>query len=111
VAFALVVVLLVPWGGTRRPWMVAVAIAPAFAWIAMTVSLVVEDRHTSDAVVMQASILRSADSAGAPPRLASQLPAGVEVVIVERRDDWTQIRLPSGATGWLPAAAVERVQP
>ncbi|MBZ0233097.1 MAG: hypothetical protein K8M05_12270 [Deltaproteobacteria bacterium] len=107
--FAAMVLLLVPWGGRRRPWMVAVALAPAITWVAMTVSLVVEDHHTSDAVVMQASILRTADSAGAPPRLASQLPAGVEVVIVERRDAWTQIRLPSGTTGWLPAAAVERV--
>ncbi|HUQ05160.1 MAG TPA: SH3 domain-containing protein [Kofleriaceae bacterium] len=108
-AFALMVLLFVPWGGKRRPWMVAVAIAPALTWVAMTVSLVVEDRHSADAVVMQASILRSADSAGAPPRLSSQLPAGVEVVIVERRDAWTQIRLPSGTTGWLPAGTVERV--
>lgn len=110
-AFASMVLLLVPWGGRRRPWMVAVAAAPAIAWVAMTVSLVVEDRHTSDAVVMQASVLRSADSAGAAPRLSTQLPAGVEVVIVERREDWTKIRLPSGTTGWLPVAAVERVAP
>jgi hypothetical protein len=109
-AFAVMVLLFVPWGGKRRPWMLAVAVAPALAWVAMTVSLVVEDRHSADAVVMQASVLRSADSGGAPPRLASQLPAGVEVVIVERRDDWTQIRLPGGTTGWLPAGAVERVQ-
>ncbi len=107
--FAVMVLLLVPWRGRRRPWMVAVALAPAITWIAMTVSLVVEDRRVSDAVVMQAGVLRTADSAGAPPRLASQLPAGVEVVIVERRDEWTQIRLPSGTTGWLPAAAIERV--
>jgi hypothetical protein len=108
-AFALMVLLFVPWGGKRRTWAIAVAIVPALTWVAMTVSLVVEDRHSADAVVMQASILRSADSAGAPPRLSSQLPAGVEVVIVERRDDWTRIRLPDGTAGWLPAGTVERV--
>ena len=110
VAFALMVLLLVPWRGSRRVWMVATAAAPGLIWAAMTVSLLIEERHSPDAVVMQASVLRTADSAGAPPKLSSQLPAGVEVVVVERRDDWTQVRLPSGTTGWLPAAAIERVE-
>ncbi len=107
--FAVMVLLLMPWGGRRRAWLAAVALAPGLTWIAMTVSLVVEDRHRSDAVVMQSIVLRTADSAGAPPKLATQLPAGVEVVIVERRDDWARVRLPSGTTGWLPASVVERV--
>jgi hypothetical protein len=108
-AFAITVLLLVAWGGRRRGWMVALSILPGLTWVAMTVSLLVEDRHTTDAVVMQARVLRTADSVNAAPTLATQLPAGVEVVIVERREDWTQIKLPSGTRGWLPAGSVERV--
>ena len=60
---------------------------------------------------MQSAILRVADRNGAPPKLATPLPAGVELTILEHRDDWDRIRLPSGETGWLPSSSLERVSP
>jgi hypothetical protein len=110
VAFALAILLIVPWGGRRRAWASA-AIVPALVWLAMTVSLVVEDRHSDDAVLMRSLVLRVADSAGAPPKRANPLPAGIEVAVVEQRVDWARVRLPGGTTGWVPTSAVERVNP
>jgi hypothetical protein len=76
---------------------------------AMVGSLVLENRHADDAVVMDAVVLRAADSAGAPAALAEPLPRGVEVTILERRDSWTRVSLPGGTSGWLPDGAVEPV--
>jgi SH3-like domain-containing protein len=58
---------------------------------------------------MQAMVLRTADSAGAPAARVTPLPAGVEATLSERRGDWARIRLANGTTGWLPAGAIERV--
>jgi tetratricopeptide (TPR) repeat protein len=109
-AFALAILLLVPWRGGRSGLRV-VAVLPLAVWLAMLASLVLEDRHIDDAVVMEGVVLRAADSAGAPAALSLPLPRGVEVVVVERRDGWTRIRLPSGGGGWVPATAVEPVRP
>ena len=108
-AFALAVLVLVPWSGTRRRSLTPLAIAAGLAWAAMMVSLAVEGGRSADAVVMQAAMLRTADSVGAPTAMSAPVPAGVEVVVVERRGDWTRIELASGATGWLPTGVVERV--
>jgi len=54
-------------------------------WIAMLASVVLEDRHPDDAIVMDAVILRAADSAGAPAALPQPLARGVEVTVVEHR--------------------------
>jgi cytochrome c-type biogenesis protein CcmH/NrfG len=108
IAFALAILLLVPWGGRRR--LVAFALVPAAIWIAMTASLVLEDRHPHDAVVMDSVMLRAADSAGAPSAMSQALPRGAEVTLLEARDGWTKIRLANGASGWVPASAVERVR-
>ncbi len=111
VAFALAVLLIVPWSGRRRRGLSALAVLPVAIWIAMIVSLVLEDRHTDDAVVMDAVVMRAADSAGAPAALTQPLPRGAEVTMLERRDAWTRIRLANGTTGWIPAGAVEPVAP
>ncbi len=39
------------------------------------------------------------------------LHAAAEVRIMEQREGWLRIVLPNGRQGWLPAAAVERVEP
>nr|HEX4318973.1 BatD family protein [Kofleriaceae bacterium] len=109
VAFALGVLLLVPWTGRRRGWQVGAAIVPMLVWFVMLVSVVFEDRHVDDAVVMDAVVLRAADAAGAPAALAQPLPRGAEVVILEERSGWTKIRLASGATGWVSTGTVQRV--
>lgn len=109
IAFALAVLLIVPWAGRRRRAFVAIAIAPAAVWIAMMVSVVVEDRHHDDGVVMESAVLRAADSAGAPAALVAPVPPGIEVTILEHRDTWLKVRLASGTTGWLPSGTVEKV--
>jgi len=111
IAFALAVLLIVPWAGRRRRGLVALAIAPAAVWVAMMVSVVVEDRHRDDGVVMESAVLRAADSAGAPAAAGAPvpLPAGSEVTIVEQRDTWLRVRLGGGTTGWLPSGTVEKV--
>ncbi|HVV88548.1 MAG TPA: SH3 domain-containing protein, partial [Kofleriaceae bacterium] len=105
------VLLLVPWPGGRRRGLTPVAVVAALVWLAMMISLAVEDRRADDAVVMQAAVLRTADATGAPAALNTPVPAGVEVTVVEARGDWTRVKLASGTTGWLPAGVVERVTP
>ena len=109
VAFAIAILLLVPWGPQRRRGMVGVSVLPFVVWIAMTASVVVADDHADDAVIMDDVVLRAADSAGAPATLPSPLPRGVEVSIRERRDSWTRVELANGSVGWVPSGAVERV--
>lgn len=109
VAFAACILLLVPWGGRRRRALAGAAVLPAAVWLAMLASVVVEDRRTSDAVVMDAVVLRAADSAGAPAAFSQPLPRGTEVTLLEHRDGWTRIQLANGTAGWVPQGAVERV--
>jgi hypothetical protein len=91
--------------------MIALAIAPLAVWIAMLASVVLEDRHDADAVVMDQVVLRAADSAGAPAATSQPLPRGAEVTIVERRDSWTRVRTAGGTTGWVADGSLERVAP
>jgi hypothetical protein len=108
-AFALGILLVVPWSGRRRRGLTGLAVLPLAVWIAMIASLLLDDRREGDAVVMDAVVMRAADSAGAPAAMVQPLPRGAEVTIVERRDTWTKIRLPNGNAGWVPDGSVERV--
>ena len=110
VAFALAVLLVVPWAGTRRRGLRALALLPAALWLAMLISVALEDRHAGDAIVMDDVVLRAADSAGAPAAMAQSLPRGAEVTVLERRDAWTRIEIASGTAGWIPAGSVEPVR-
>jgi tetratricopeptide (TPR) repeat protein len=108
-AFAIAILLLVPWAGRRRRGFAGLALLPLAVWIAMLASVVFEDRHPDDAVVMDDVVLRAADSAGAPAALSQPLPRGVEVTVLERRAAWTRVRLAGGMAGWVPTGAVERI--
>jgi hypothetical protein len=108
-AFAIAILLLVPWSGRRRRGLAGLALLPLAIWIAMLASVVFEDRHADDAVVMDDVVLRAADSAGAPAALSQPLPRGVEVTVLERRAAWTRVRLAGGIAGWVPTGAVERI--
>ncbi|HEU4729925.1 MAG TPA: BatD family protein [Kofleriaceae bacterium] len=108
-AFALAILLVVPWSGRRRRGWFGLALLPRAVWLAMLASVVLEDRHPDDAIVMDAVVLRAADSAGAPSALSQPLPRGVEVTVLERRDAWTRIRLAGGTAGWVQTGAVERI--
>jgi hypothetical protein len=108
-AFALAILLFVPWAGRRRRGLTGVAILPLAIWVAMIASVVLEDSHGDDAVVMDDVVMRAADSAGAPAALSQPLPRGTEVTVLERRDSWTRIRISNGTAGWVPDGAVERI--
>jgi hypothetical protein len=108
-AFAVAVLLLVPWAGRRRRGLAGIAVMPAVVWLAMLGSLVLEDRRRDDAVTLETVTLRAADSAGAPAIMGMALPRGTEVTVLERRDSWVKVRIASGAAGWLSAGAVEWV--
>lgn len=108
-AFAIAILLVVPWSGRRRRGFAGLALLPLAVWVAMLASVVFEDHHPDDAVVMDDVVLRAADSAGAPAALSQPLPRGVEVTVLERRDAWTKVRIAGGAAGWVPAGAVERI--
>ncbi len=106
VAFAFAILLLVP----RRRGLRALAVLPAAIWIAMLVSVLVEDHHASDAIVMDDVVMRAADSAGAPAAMLQSLPRGAEVSVLERRDAWTRVQIASGTSGWIPAGSVEPIR-
>jgi hypothetical protein len=108
-AFAIAMLLLVPWSGRRRRGLGGLALLPLAVWLAMLASVVFEDRRPDDAIVMDDVVLRAADSAGAPAALTQPLPRGIEVTMLERRDAWTKVRLAGGVVGWVPSGAVERV--
>ncbi|HEY1816216.1 MAG TPA: hypothetical protein VGG74_27905 [Kofleriaceae bacterium] len=109
-AFAIVVLLLVPWRGSRRRGMVMLAILPAIVWLALVASVVTEDHHADDAVITDSVVMRAADSAGAPAALVTPLPRGTEVAVVERRGAWTKVRVASGTAGWVPGGALQSVR-
>jgi cytochrome c-type biogenesis protein CcmH/NrfG len=109
-AFAIAILVVVPWSGRRRRGMLGVAALPLAVWAAMMVSLVVEDRHSDDAIVMDGVLLRAADSPGAPATISQSLTPGTEVTILEHRDSWTRIRIASGTAGWVPDGAIQHVR-
>src|SRR5262249_5016659 len=102
--------LAVPWANRRRRGMYAVAALPLAIWVAMMVSLLVEDRHSDDAIVMDGVVLRAADSPGAPAAIAQSLTPGTEVPILEHRDSWARVGMANGTGGWVPDGAVEHVR-
>ncbi len=108
-AFAIAILLVVPWGDRRRRAFTGLAVIPLAVWLATLASLLLEDRQTDDGVVMDAVVLRAADSAGAPAALTQPLPRGAEVRLVERRDSWTKIQLANGTAGWVPDGAVQQI--
>jgi len=109
VAFALAILLVVPWSGRRRRGLVMLALIPAIAWLALIISVALEDHHAGDAVVMDAVVLRAADSSGAPAAFGDPLPRGTEVTVVEQRDAWAKLRIANGTVGWVQSGAVQRV--
>jgi hypothetical protein len=105
-AFALVLLLVAPWGGAGRRGLRALAIGPLLVWVGMVGSLLLERRGDAGAVVVDSIVVRAADSIGAPAALTQPLPPGTEVDLVEARAGWRRIRLGNGTTGWVPDGAL-----
>lgn len=108
-AFAVAVLVLVPWRGQRSRNLTPVAALAGLVWAAMTLSVLLQAAPPDDAVVMQSIVVRTADHPSSPASRATPLPAGVELRITEQRADWVRIRA-GAVVGWIPLAAVERIE-
>ncbi len=109
-AFAVGVLLLVPWSARRARMFRRAAVPLLIVWIGATGSAILAGGDAGDAVVLSdGTILRSADSLGAPPTLANPLPAGAELGILESRDAWTRVELGDGTRGWLASSTIESI--
>jgi len=110
-AFALMILMVVPWGSRYQGSLRRLAVIPLLLFLATLGSALLEP-NTSDAavVVTDGLTLRSADSLGAPPAIGIPIPAGLEVVQKEQRGTWTQVKLSDGTTGWLASSAVRLVR-
>ena len=54
-------------------------------------------------------VLRLGRGQGYDPAIARPLGHGVELRVLSERADWAEVRLVDGQTGWLPAAALEKI--
>ena len=109
-AFAIALLLLAPWSSRQPRALRPLGFASLLIWAIVGLSaLLIEDDANAAVVVQDGAILRSADSAGAAPAFAEQLPAGTEVVALEARDSWLRVSLADGTRGWLRAKAVQKV--
>ena len=109
ICFAVALLLIAPWGDKVRPlrWL---AVLPAFIWLLLTASALM-DRGDGNAAVVTAAdaLVRSADSSGALASFPKPLPPGTEVTIVESRRGWYRIELANGKRGWLKVSEVEKI--
>jgi tetratricopeptide (TPR) repeat protein len=87
------------------------ACAPLLAWGVLMASLWWDQADDSprEVVVVNETVLRSADSEHAISRLANALPSGAEVELLQRRDRWAELRLGGGRTGWVLSSALASV--
>ncbi len=111
-AFAIAILLIVPWGTRHQTLLRRLAILPLLLFLATLTSALLEPDNSAAAVIVtDGQLLRTADSLGAPPAMGSPVPAGLEVTLNERRGTWTQVSLANGTKGWLASSAVTRVLP
>jgi len=68
-----------------------------------------QSRYPSAVVMTRECFLRLGRGEAADLALKQPLGPGVELHVLQQRADWVEVRLPSGQTGWLPAAAIEIV--
>lgn len=85
------------------------AFVPALGWLILGISLLFDPAQTtaSDAVMISESTVHTADSENAAARTSKPLPSGTAVQVLQRRDRWSEVRIPDGRTGWVRTAAIE----
>ena len=111
ITFALMILLFAPWPRRQR-LLRRLALVPLLVCVAMVASLLLQRDISGDVVVISdGAILRAADSVGAAPAQANPVPAGAEATLTEERHQWARVELADGTHGWLPSAAVVRVEP
>jgi Flp pilus assembly protein TadD len=113
-AFAGALLLLVPWvpRSRWRPTLRWLAIIPALGTVALLSSVAVAGTPEDAVVVVDGSaILRSADSAGAPPVQSQPPGAGAEARVTDDRSGWARLSFGDGTSGWIRREAIEYVVP
>ena len=60
-------------------------------------------------VTADAAWARSSDSARAPRALPERMPSGTEATLLERRDEWSRVRLANGRDVWMRGSALTAV--
>lgn len=73
------------------------------------VELLTQGRTTEAVVVADRVEVRAGDGMSYEPRYENPLHSGAEVEVTEERGGWVRIELGDGKSGWLPAAAIERI--
>ena len=112
VFFAVAMLLVIPWSSRRQATRTRLAVVAGLLWLALTGSALLDAGDTRAGVVTVDGVtLRSADSDGAPAALASPLPAGAEIEVIEQRQSWSRIALADGTRGWLKSHTVEQIVP
>jgi tetratricopeptide (TPR) repeat protein len=93
----------------RQPVLRSLALMPLAAWLVFLGVLAFRWSAADErvaVVVLPEAVARSADSAGAPPRLPQPLPGGSELRVVETRQEWARVRLYDGRDAWVPQSAI-----
>jgi hypothetical protein len=107
--FLLAAVLFAAGYARLHPMLRNLAAVPLLAWIILCVSLLFghDDDLQHNVVVLTESTVYTADSENSAPRLARPLPSGTELSLLEQRQQWSELRLPDGRTGWVRTTAID----
>jgi hypothetical protein len=107
----LIAASLLAWGLIRRsPLLRNLALLPLVCWLVLVVSTLVTPHAVNDqeaVVVADELLVHSADSENSAPRLSTPLTSGVELVVLRRRDRWTEVQLSGGRSGWVRSSGLE----
>ncbi len=73
-------------------------------FVTWTVLKLYDTTFTRATIVQTKVAVRSGPTNTAPDLF--EIPEGLEVYVLERKDDWTQVSYPSGLAGWIPSDAL-----
>ena len=95
----------------RQPLLRNLATVPLLVWAVLSLSMLVgrDEAMDRNVVVVTETTVYTADSENSAPRLAKSLPSGAELSLLKQREQWSEIRLPDGRTGWVLTSAIERL--
>lgn len=94
----------------RWPILITVAV---FLLAAGSVAWDVSQRPSVDTgvVITDGAVLRTSNSQTAPAVSPDAITQGEELTVLAHRERWLEVKLSSGATGWLPRQDVEVIEP
>ena len=112
IAFALGCAMLLVWVFISRGRRVLLRAGLVIALVGMTLGvsdlMMTLFPPPARAVVVESESGRSGDG-DSYSIIVDDIPAGQEVDVIETRQDWVEVTLPSGATCWLPSSVLEKV--